>query len=60
VSDFGHDVGQLQNLRTKRLLPRKGEQLAGQAGRAVGIGLDLLNVVVIAVTGVWRIRIRSQ
>jgi hypothetical protein len=49
VRDLRDDVGQLQDLRTQRLLARKGEQLPGQAGGAVGIGLDLLDVVVVAV-----------
>ena len=49
VRDFGDDVGQLQHLRPQRLLAREGEQLAGQAGGAVGILADLLDVVIIAV-----------
>ena len=44
-----HDVGQLQHLRAQRLLAREGEQLAGQAGGAVRIRLDLLDVVIVAV-----------
>ena len=51
VRDFGDHVRQLQHLRSERLLAREGEQLAGQACRAVGVGADLLDVVIIAVAG---------
>ena len=44
-----HHVGQLQHLRAQRLLAREGEQLAGQAGGAVRVRLDLLDVVIVAV-----------
>jgi hypothetical protein len=57
---LGDDVGQLQHLRAERLLARESEQLPGQAGGAVRIGADLLDVVIIAVAGVWRISMRSQ
>ncbi len=49
VRDLGDHVGQLQDLRAQRLLAREGEQLAGQAGGAVRVGADLLDVVIIAV-----------
>ena len=48
---FGHDVGKLEDLRAKRLLAGESEQLAGQAGGAVGVRLDLLDVVIVAVAG---------
>ena len=51
LRDFGNDVGQLQHLRPQRLLARESEQLPRQAGGAVRIGLDLLDVVIIAVAG---------
>ena len=51
VRHFRHDVGQLQHLRPQRLLAREGEQLASQARGAVGVRLDLLDVVIIAVAG---------
>ena len=46
---FADHVGQLQHLRAKRLLARESEQLPGQAGGAVGVRLDLLDVVIVAV-----------
>ena len=49
VRDLGDDVGQLEHLRAQRLLAREGEQLAGQAGGAVRVGADLLDVVIVAV-----------
>ena len=51
VRDFGDDVGQLEQLRPQRLLARESEQLAGQAGRAVRVLADLLDVVIVAVAG---------
>ena len=49
VRHFRDHVGQLEHLRAQRLLAREGEQLAGQAGGAVRVGLDLLDVVIVAV-----------
>ena len=51
VRHFRDDVGKLEHLRPQRLLAREGEQLAGQAGGAVRVRLDLLDVVIIAVAG---------
>ena len=48
---FADHVGQLQHLRAQRLLARESEQLAGQASGAVGVGFDLLDIVIIAVAG---------
>ena len=48
---FGHDVGQLEDLRAQRLLARESEQLPGQPGGAVRVRLDLLDVVIVAVAG---------
>ena len=50
LTDLAHHVGQLEDHGAQSLLAAEGEQLAGQAGGAVGIGLDLLDIVVIAVT----------
>ena len=49
VRHLRDDVGKLQHLRAQRLLAREGEQLAGQAGGAVRVRLDLLDVVIVAV-----------
>ena len=49
MRDLGDDVGQLEHLRAQRLLARESEQLPGQAGGAVGVGADLLDVVIVAV-----------
>ncbi len=49
--DLGDDVRQLKHLRPQRLLARESEQLAGQAGGAVRVGADLLDVVIVAVAG---------
>ena len=46
---LGDHVGKLEHLRAQRLLAREGEQLAGQAGGAVRVRLDLLDVVIVAV-----------
>ena len=51
LAHFTDHVGQLQNYGAQRLLAAEGEQLPREAGGAVGIGLDLLDVVVIAVAG---------
>ena len=48
-ADLAHHVGQLDNFGPQRLLAREGEQLARQRCGAVGIGADLLDVVIIAV-----------
>ncbi len=42
-------VGQLDDFGLQRLLPAEGEQLPREAGGAVRVGLDLLDVVVVAV-----------
>ena len=49
LAHFTDHVGQLQNYGAQRLLAAEGEQLPGEAGRPVRIGLDLLDVIVIAV-----------
>ncbi len=51
LADLGDHVGQLQHFGLQRLLAAEREQLAGQRGRAVRVGLDLLDVVVVAVAG---------
>ena len=51
VRHFGHHVGQLEHLRPECLLAREGEQLPRQAGGAVRVRLDLLDVVIVAVAG---------
>ena len=48
---LGDYIGQLQHLRAQRLLPRKSEQLPCQAGCTVRVVLDLLDIIIIAVTG---------
>ena len=49
LAHLADHVGHLQHHRAQRLLAAEGEQLASERGGAVGIGLDLLDVVVIAV-----------
>ena len=46
---IGHNIRQLQYLRTQCLLTREGKQLACQAGRAILLVLYLLNIVIIAI-----------
>ena len=48
---FADHIGQLQHFGPQRLLARERQQLPGERGGAVGIGLDLLNVEIIAVAG---------
>ncbi len=51
--DAGDDVGQAEDLRSQRLLPREGEQLPRQLGRADRVLPDLVEVVeVVATRGV--------
>src|SRR3546814_9924442 len=42
----------------RSLLPRKGEQLPRQAGSAIAVAFDLLDIVIIAVT--WRMSHQHQ
>ncbi len=49
LADFADDIGQLHDFGAQGLLPAECQQLPRQAGGAVGIGADLLDVVVIAV-----------
>ena len=49
VRHLRHDIRKLKHLRPQRLLAREGEQLASQAGGAVRVRLDLLDVVIIDV-----------
>ena len=50
LRNFRHDIRQLQDFRAKRLLARKGQQLTRERCGAIGIGADLLDIVIIAVT----------
>ena len=50
VRNIGQHIGQLQHFGAQGLLAAEGEQLAGQAGGAVRIGADLLDIVIVAVT----------
>ena len=45
-----HHVRQLQNFWPQSLLTAEGQQLPRQAGCAVGIGANLLDIVIVAVT----------
>ena len=51
VRDVRHNIRQVEDLRTQGLLARKGEQLPGQIGRAIGVVEHLLNIIIVAVTG---------
>ena len=42
---IGEHLAELQHLRTQRLTPREGQQLTHEAGGAVGVLLDLHDVV---------------
>ena len=44
-----HNVGKLEHLRAQGLLAREGKKLPSQAGSAVRVRLDLLDVVIVAV-----------
>src|SRR5690606_30807325 len=49
LADLADHIGQLDHLGPQRLLAAESEELTRERGGAVGIGLDLLNVVVVAV-----------
>ena len=50
VGHLRHDVRKLEDLRAQGLLPREGKKLSSEARGAVGIRLDLLDVVIVAVS----------
>src|SRR5205823_361512 len=51
VRHLRHDIWKLQDLWPQGLLPRKSEELPGQPRGTIGVRLDLLNIVIVAVAG---------
>src|SRR3546814_17480885 len=46
IRNLRNDIGYLQNLWPQRLLPRKGEQLPRQAGSAIAVAFDLMDIFI--------------